>query len=149
AHDFTDLVREPVAVAGPVEVYSEKERAFPQLLLRTASDSGRTERVGEYELKFGLDVACLLQEFPDSTDSSVAIVPAPVLAVGTAFVPGARQQLEPAPPSIPIRAYMYDASAGAVSFNVGEPPVKQLDKAALPGFLNGTSLGSLLDPGSG
>ena len=44
---------------------------------------------------------------------------------------------------------MYDASAGAVSFNVGEPPVKQLDKAALPGFLNGTSLGSLLDPGSG
>ena len=149
ARDFTFLFREPISVAGPVEVYFEEERAFPQLLLRTTSDSGRTERVGEYELKFGLDVACLLQELMNSTESSVAIVPAPVLAVGTAFVPGARQQLEPAPESIPIRAYMYDASAGTVSFNVGEPPVKQLDKAALPGFLNGTSLGSLLDPGSG
>lgn len=143
----------PVAVDGPIELYLQNDldedgnplpakKTMPQMLLLPESDIGLTRVVGEYTLKFSLEIASIFQQFPTGFGSMVVILPTPCIASRTTLIAGDY-------PPIPISLLVYDTTGGRMVFNVGQAVNQPILKQDVSQLLNGVGVGTLLEPGNG
>lgn len=144
----------PVAVAGPIELYIQRNfdeegtpladtKTMPQLLLMPQADVGKTRTVGEYEFRFTLELATVLQQFPLGTGQLVATIPTALIAVRTAL------NVASIPEPIPIAVWVYRDNGGRMAFHVGQPVNQPIPKQDIGQLLNGVGVGTLLEPGNG
>ncbi len=144
----------PVAVRGPIELYIQRNfdeegipladtKTMPQLLLMPLADVGATRAVGEYELRFTLELASLLQQFPLGTGQLVATLPTAMIAVRTGL------KVESIEEPIPIAVWVYRDNGGRMVFNVGQAVNQPIPKQDIGQLLNGVGVGTLLEPGFG
>jgi hypothetical protein len=141
----------PIAVAGPIEVYLQTgtddqdqpvKKVMPQLLLVPEGPAGLTRSVGTYEFTFALQLASLYQQFPGDLGALVAVIPTGLIAMRTSVI------TESLPP-IPVAVYIYGGTSGRLLFNVGQPVGEPMRKQDIGQLLNGTGVGTLLEPGNG
>lgn len=143
----------PIAVAGPIETYLQNEvdedgvllpakKVMPQMLLVPEGTPGLTRGVGTYEFTFALQLASLYQQFPGDLGALVAVIPTGLVAVRTSVL------TESLPP-IPVVVYIYGGTSGRMLFNVGQPVGEPMRKEDIGQLLNGTGVGTLLEPGNG
>jgi Family of unknown function (DUF6603) len=144
----------PVAVAGPIELYIQRNfdeegvpladtKTMPQMLLMPLADVGKTRTVGEYEFRFTLELATLLQQFPLGTGQLVATLPTALIAVRTALKVASIED------PIPIAVFVYRDNGGRMAFHVGQPVNQPIPKQDVGQLLNGVGVGTLLEPGHG
>lgn len=143
----------PFTVEGPIEAYLEAGvdeegqplpalKLMPQLLFTASGSPGLTRNVGTYELTFAIELASLYQQFPGDVGQVVSVIPTGLLAIRTSVK---TESL----PEIPVSVYIYGGTINRMLFNVGQVVGEPMKKQDIGQLLNGTGVGTLLEPGHG